>query len=316
MKIFYHNDDDGKASARVVYTNLKKNGVDDALLKERAFIEVNHSTDFPKEKIDGDSTVYIVDLSFTEKTYKDIIWILEYGTKVVWIDHHKSSNEALKLILEEIKDKPELINNFEYKIETDTKKAAVLLTFEYFAIKNNKHINSIRPSYIDYISDYDTWSYKHAGTANFILGIDSDIDGLHPLKSKVWEEFENVCSTKDIRQLYLDNKWIEKGETIKNYIDSKNTQYRESYMYESVYEGIICAVINNKTNSWIFGDCYEKYPFVVVWVFDGKQYIYSLYSNNANVDCSEIVKKLSDGKGGGHKGAAGFRSNHLIFKAK
>ena len=131
MRIFYHNDEDGKASARVVYINLKKSGVDDALLKERAFIEVNHSTDFPKEKIDGDSTVYIVDLSFTEKTYKDIIWILEYGTKVVWIDHHKSSNTALKLILEEIKDKPELIENFEYKIETDTKKAAVVLVYEY-----------------------------------------------------------------------------------------------------------------------------------------------------------------------------------------
>jgi len=309
MKIFYHNDDDGKASARIVYINLKKNGVDDALLKERAFIEVNHSTDFPKEKIDGDSTVYIVDLSFTEKTYKDIIWILEYGTKVVWIDHHKSSNEALKLILEEIKDKPELIDNFEYKIETDTKKAAVVLVYEYFAEKNNT-IDKDRyvPSYLHFISDYDTWTHKPEITEYFILGINSDIDGLHPLKSKVWEEFENEP------ELY--KKWTDKGKIIKNYIDTKNAEYRELYMYESLYDGITCAVINNKTNSWIFGDCYEKYPFVVVWVFDGKQYIYSLYSNNANVDCSEIVKKLSDGKGGGHKGAAGFRSNHLIFKAK
>jgi len=309
MKIFYHNDDDGKASARVVYTNLKKNGVDDALLKEQAFIEVNHSTDFPKEKIDGDSTVYIVDLSFTEKTYKDIIWILEYGTKVVWIDHHKSSDIALKLILEEIKDKPELIDNFEYKIETDTKKAAVVLVYEYFAEKNNT-IDKDRyvPSYLHFISDYDTWTHNPEITEYFILGINSDIDGLHPLKSKVWEEFENEP------ELY--KKWTDKGKIIKNYIDIKNIEYRELYMYESLYDGITCAVINNKTNSWIFGDCIEKYPFVVVWVFNGKQYIYSLYSNNANVDCSEIVKKLSDGKGGGHKGAAGFRSDHLIFKAK
>ena len=309
MRIFYHNDEDGKASARVVYINLKKSGVDDALLKERAFIEVNHSTDFPKEKIDGDSTVYIVDLSFTEKTYKDIIWILEYGTKVVWIDHHKSSNEALKLILEEIKDKPELIENFEYKIETDTKEAAVVLVYKYFAEKNNT-IDKDRyvPSYLYFISDYDTWTHKPEITEYFILGINSDIDGLHPLKSKVWEEFENEP------ELY--KKWTDKGKTIKNYIDNKNTEYRELYMYESVYEGITCAVINNKTNSWIFGDCYEKYPFVVVWVFNGKQYIYSLYSNNTNIDCSEIVKKLSNGEGGGHKGAAGFRSDRLIFTAK
>ena len=309
MRIFYHNDEDGKASARVVYINLKKSGVDDALLKEHAFIEVNHSTDFPKEKIDGDSTVYIVDLSFTEKTYKDIIWILEYGTKVVWIDHHKSSNTALKLILEEIKDKPELIENFEYKIETDTKEAAVVLVYKYFAEKNNT-IDKDRyvPSYLYFISDYDTWTHKPEITEYFILGINSDIDGLHPLKSKVWEEFENEP------ELY--KKWTDKGKTIKNYIDNKNTEYRELYMYESVYEGITCAVINNKTNSWIFGDCYKNYPFVVVWVFNGKQYIYSLYSNNANIDCSEIVKKLSNGEGGGHKGAAGFRSDRLIFTTK
>ena len=67
MKIFYHNDEDGKASARVVYTNLKKNGITDELLQEHDFIEVDHSTDFPKEKINKDSMVYIVDLSFTEK---------------------------------------------------------------------------------------------------------------------------------------------------------------------------------------------------------------------------------------------------------
>jgi oligoribonuclease NrnB/cAMP/cGMP phosphodiesterase (DHH superfamily) len=184
-----------------------------------------------------------------------------------------------------------------------------VLVYEYFAEKNNT-IDKDRyvPSYLHFISDYDTWTHKPEITEYFILGINSDIDGLHPLKSKVWEEFENEP------ELY--KKWTDKGKIIKNYIDSKNAQYRELYMYESVYDGITCAVINNKTNSWIFGDCYEKYPFVVVWVFDGKQYIYSLYSNNANVDCSEIVKKLSDGKGGGHKGAAGFRSNHLIFKAK
>lgn len=312
MRIFYHNDEDGKASARIVYINLKKSGVADTLLKEHAFIEVDHSTDFPKEKVNTDSIVYIVDLSFTEKTYKDIIWILEYGTKVVWIDHHKSSNEALKLILEEIKDKPELIENFEYKIETDTNKAAVVLVYEYFAEKNNiidKNHHVSRPSYVDFISDYDTWTYKYAEvTKHFVLGINSDIDRLHPLKSKVWEEFE----TESIH----GNKWTGKGEVIKNYLDGEYTKYRELYMYESVYEGITCAVINNKTNSWIFGDCIEKYPFVVVWAFNGKQYIHSLYSSNANIDCSEIAKKLSDGKGGGHKGAAGFRSDHLIFTAK
>jgi oligoribonuclease NrnB/cAMP/cGMP phosphodiesterase (DHH superfamily) len=50
--------------------------------------------------------------------------------------------------------------------------------------------------------------------------------------------------------------------------------------------------------------------FASFWYENG-QWIYSLYSNNENVDCSEICKKRN---GGGHRGAAGFQTNNVILK--
>ena len=49
----------------------------------------------------------------------------------------------------------------------------------------------------------------------------------------------------------------------------------------------------------------------MVWVFNGTKYSYSIFSSNLNVDCSKIAEKYS---GGGHKGAAGFSSDELLFK--
>jgi len=49
----------------------------------------------------------------------------------------------------------------------------------------------------------------------------------------------------------------------------------------------------------------------MVWVFDGKKYSYSIFSSNPNIDCSKIAESYG---GGGHKGAAGFSSDELLFR--
>ena len=69
-------------------------------------------------------------------------------------------------------------------------------------------------------------------------------------------------------------------------------------------------VVNRSCNSLIFGDLYNKYPLVATFVFDGKKYKYSIYSNDRSVKCNEIAAKFG---GGGHAGAAGFISDKLEF---
>ena len=67
-----------------------------------------------------------------------------------------------------------------------------------------------------------------------------------------------------------------------------------------------CIVANSDGNSLVFGDKLANYDFGVLWRFNGKDYIYTLYTVNPNIDCSEIATYMG---GGGHRGAAGFTTN-------
>ena len=57
-----------------------------------------------------------------------------------------------------------------------------------------------------------------------------------------------------------------------------NKYYCDTFGYESEIEGHKCYVVNQKTNSWVFGQKYYEYPLVCIWVFNGKKYLYTLYS--------------------------------------
>ena len=60
----------------------------------------------------------------------------------------------------------------------------------------------------------------------------------------------------------------------------------------------------------MFGKKYYEYPLVVNFAYNGKGFSYSLFSSNPEVDCSKIAETFG---GGGHKGAAGFFLDKLIF---
>ena len=69
-------------------------------------------------------------------------------------------------------------------------------------------------------------------------------------------------------------------------------------------------VLNRKRNSDIFLNHINEYDLVVSYIYNGNTYSYSIYSKNENVDCSKIAELFG---GGGHKGASGFSTKHLVI---
>jgi nanoRNase/pAp phosphatase (c-di-AMP/oligoRNAs hydrolase) len=59
-----------------------------------------------------------------------------------------------------------------------------------------------------------------------------------------------------------------------------------------------------------FGEKAKEYPVCIAFIYDGRQFTVSLYSET--VDVSTIAKSFG---GGGHKGAAGFVCKELPFIA-
>lgn len=289
MKCFYHYDLDGKCAGSIV-AKYEDN------YDPSNYFMVDYVQKIPVENISNNEKVYFVDYSFTENTKNVLYELIDKKCDIVWIDHHTSSINL-------VKSNPELENINGIRLEGISGAA---LTYMYLYDKKFDEL----PYYVKLVSDYDCWKYDfEPDTTMFKLGMDS-IN--HDALENIWKffDYESNHKLEYPVERYL-NDIINRGRTIKEYIEYDNIMYRDSYGYESSISGYRCFVVNKKTNSWIFGELYEKYPLVAVWVFNGEKYQYSLYSSKEDVDCSKIAESYG---GGGHKGAAGFTHNDLLLK--
>ena len=287
MKCFYHNDDDGRCAGSIV-AQYENN------YNKKDYFEVDYIMQLPLDKIKENERVYFVDYSFKKDTVWQLEEILKKTKDIIWIDHHLSSFK-----LEE-----ELPWTKNIKGIRQDGISGAGLTYMYL---HNCGFDDL-PYYIQLVSDYDCWLYKYEpNTTYFKIGLGTeDNDALDDIWKILHESFvDNVCLS------ISEGTLIEKGKIIKQYIDSENTFYREHYSYKTEIEGLKCLVVNKKSNSWVFGDKINEYPLVMVWVFNGVKYSYSIFSVDKNIDCSKIAEKYG---GGGHYSAAGFSSDELLFR--
>lgn len=289
MKCFYHNDMDGRCAGSIVAYYENNYSKED-------FFEVDYVMDLSPivEKIKNGERVYFVDYSFNENTSRILHHLIKKDCDVIWIDHHMSSLELEKN------------HNWNIKGIRQDKISGAALTYIYF---NNCDFENV-PYYIKLVSDYDCWIYKFdTDTTYFKIGLETTV---YDALDSVWKDLhcDDIDNVQDVCDASCIHKIIKYGETIKRYIDRDNTQYRNQYAYESVISGHKALVVNRKTNSWIFGEKYNEYPVVCVWAFNGTKFSYTLFSGDPSIDCSKIAEIYG---GGGHKGAAGFSSDKLLF---
>lgn len=288
MKVFHHNDMDGRCAGAIIAFEEKNYNSND-------FFECNYINELPFDKVCQGEKVYLVDYSFTEFTVWQLRKLIEEKEcEVIWCDHHDSS---ISLIRDENSWLHQNIDKIKGIRSTDY--CGAVLTWLYFG-----H-NEI-PMFLKFVDDYDCWKNKlQPETDYFKLSVDAQKDWA---TGDFWRGL--LKGDIDLQEL------LEQGKAIKAYVMSDLTRYRKSYGYESVIqisdtETLPCFVVNRRMNSWIFGELINKYPVVSAWTFDGVRYLYSLYSTNPEVDCSKIAERFG---GGGHKGAAGFSTRELILK--
>lgn len=296
MKIFHHNDMDGRSAAYIAYKFIKKYEHLYPDKEKIEFIELDYKKEIEIDKIKDNETVIIVDYSFTESTLPTLMAMIHKSNTLIWIDHHKSSVE--------------LINKYDelgymFRGIISDEMSGVALAYKYFYdLAGNDIKFENMPYWIRLVSDYDTWKYIYGDdTIYFKLGI--DMNPCSPT-DKIWEQLSDSCL--DI--MYL-NTTITNGRIIKGYIDKDNRSSLKRFGFESEFEGQKCYAINKTSNSWVFGDKIKEYPFVMTFTFNGSDYTYSIYSEDKDTDCSKLAEKYG---GGGHKGAAGFSSKELLLR--
>lgn len=287
MKIFYHNDNDGKAAAAVIFHHLRLNGLD---IVEEDFISVNYNENIPTaDQVNEYDHVFIVDYSFTENTVQNLIDISKkVDGNVWWYDHHKSSLEVYEKVLK---------NNICYHAIVDTDRSGAKIVFDVF-LKNNNNIPSYMAEVINLVDDYDRWI--HNDPRSLLFNIGSAIYDTSPL-SAIWTN-----SPEEI---------INAGYIINKHNFMTNTKLALKNAYPIKINGHFCMVFNTPVaSSQAFGEIFDQFKFAMRFAYNGKtqNFEYSIYSELEDIDCAKIAKYLNP-KGGGHKGAAGFVSDKMIL---
>ena len=281
MKIYHHNDLDGRCAAAIV---LRERGNKDSE-PDPELTELDYK-DPAKDPIDFSSIqkgeiVFVVDFSFKPEAMEKLLKITK---DVIWIDHHKTA--------------------FEYKYSKDLEGirnasfSACELTWQYFT--GGYHPPT--PQVVRLIGDWDTWTFKfEEQTRLFHTGLLSyDTNPKNP----IWDKL--LCpDSSDVRGL-IDNIKKEGAVCIK-FRDQFLEDYAVSYGFEVEFEGRLCfAFPLYKFGSDGFGKRIKEYPICISFVYSGDGWTIGLYSKT--IDVAEIAKKY---EGGGHTGAAGFECEKM-----
>lgn len=283
MKCFSHNDLDGRG-ARAIVAHYENN------YNTEDYFEVDYVQELPLDKIKKDEKVYFVDYSFSKNTYHRLLKILEITKNIIWIDHHQSSIDL-------INEHPELGDI--KGLVMDKKISATGLAWMYF---NREYDLNEAPRFIKLISDYDCWILNNEDAILFKLGMDS-----LPTKNVNDDIWSMLLSGN------MENDLLKMGKIIAMYTENEHKEYLEKYSFETKipgFEEYKVLACNRRSNSLLFGDKINEYDIICPFVFDGDKYTYSIFTNKDNIDCKVIAESFG---GGGHKQAAGFTSDNIIF---
>lgn len=294
MKCFYHDDADGQCSAYWVARSAIIN--DSCYYDEKpSFIEINYRRKFPLDIIRSNEQIYLVDYSISADEMRELLKITK---NVTWIDHHKTAIEKYFNFEENIRG-----------IRYDGI-AASMLTYCYLnhmTVKGEGYIKPFDIKMINYaplftklIADSDVLRFEYGDdTRCFFVGFGAY--DFNPLSTE-WNKF--------VGQHDYEHELINQGKIMTIYRDSFAKDYIK-LGFQTIFEGKKCFAVNFGYSGVDFFKSLPEglYDICMPFVFDGTQYIVSMYSKS--VDVSEIAKKYG---GGGHKMASGFQCKELPFK--
>ena len=169
----------------------------------------------------------------------------------------------------------------------------------------NPHLPVPKP--VKLLAEYDVWDHSDPDTLPFQYGMRMrETDPATEEGMKLWGYLFRGS-------FFTFNKILEEGRIILKYQKQMDAKYCARYAYPAIFEGYKALVLNRGiANSMTF----ENHPdaknvsIFVTYVFNGENWIVSLYANKPDIDVSKIAKKYG---GGGHKGAAGFVCENLPF---
>lgn len=316
--ILHHNDMDGRSGGYLLYKYFK------SFIHEEDIttMECSYTTVFDwNELADNNTLVGIVDYSLNHQWFAKLIEVVP-KENIIWIDHHKTA-------IEDYKEQSNLagIRNIDY-----CGAELVAMYINGFHMKSNgdlvdesgnkttyENAYTTVPTWIKEVGNFDCWR-THI-----------DMDRSKKLNYGIrmhWDS--NMLTTADGRQFWADidysnnvEKFIEEGAIIMKYQDSENKDMVaingfEVKLKKDPFADYKCIAVNTSSRgSDVFKSVFDQYEVGFVFCFSDKKgkpvmnfSVYRLGMNpQKNIDVSRIAQSFG---GGGHVGAAGFKTNGAL----
>jgi hypothetical protein len=242
--------------------------------------------------------VVFLDYSWPAENMKRL---LEVAWRVVVVDHHKTAIADLTALQCSNFD-PEALSRLELYV--DTERSGARLAWDYLAENAHSDRKPERPRLIDYIEDNDLWRHElpEWEAAKAAIELERTDDG----DLRLFERWQGLADRFDIAFPNV----VAQGKAIVGY---RNTLIQRLIHKPAttILAGVSVPCVNSPVwQSEIGEKLSEAAPFAVIWCARREGgYAISLRSNASNpeaVDVSTIAKAHG---GGGHRHAAGFRSN-------
>ena len=253
-----------------------------------------------KELLDGTEQLYMLDISIPD---------LMDHPKLIWIDHHKSAIE--KFGGTGLHDRPA-----GYRIDGV---AACRLAWQWFTHHEQERDEVLPlPTKQDFIDrtvsepmavrlagEYDIWDKRDVRAELFQHGLRSqDISS---------EQWNYLLGEGDHDDEFLGNL-LQQGEAVQYAKTKENEIIVKRSAFTATFEGLdFCAFNHAYANSKTFEAAIKPHhQGLMSFYWSGTDWRVSLYHapGKESHDLSQIAVKYG---GGGHKGACGFRTDHLPF---
>lgn len=251
--------------------------------------------------------VVVADFSYPREQMANL---LTWASKGIVLDHHKTAQESLDGLLDEICSGLDFISASEWRLSHeivfDMERSGAGITWDYFAQRpgtceecgggNGHHSGCVfakRPALVNYVEDRDLWRMALPKSREYNANVYAA-----PMTFGAWDEL-HARSLDDM---------LSRGEAILGYMD----QYGTKALAQARLRRVDAAGADVWTVNLPYMNCsdylsrlmHEKGDNFVMGYFcrDDGRWQFSLRSRG-NFDCSVVAKTFG---GGGHKHASGF----------
>lgn len=269
--IYHEADLDGVMSAAIVNKYFKRRNID--------LLPYNYGKEIPD--VSKYDKVFVVDVSFGDRTRFLFDEWKDKGIDVIWIDHHKTAIDAMK--------------DYNVKGKRRIGTAACELTWEYL-------FDDIEtPDVVKLLSAYDVWDHDRFEWSD-VMAFQYGMRGYCGL------DVDMAARAMDGDHDFIYDM-IRNGEAILEYIVEKNRGEINIFSFEADVFGYKAICMNTtEFNSTTFESMYnpKRHDLMMPFCWNGRFFRCSFYTTKEEVDVSVLARKANPG-GGGHKAAAGFQ---------